>query len=129
MNLRTRRLGLTVASALVMIALAGCGTTQASPSTPPAHSSTSTSKKASHHAHKRHRLLRAHGTVTTVNASTLSIRTKIGKTLTFTLTSKTKYRMKKTASSLTAVKPGATVTVAARRSTTGPLTALVVRLL
>ncbi len=129
MNLRTRRLGLTVASTLVMVALAGCGTTQASPSTPPAQTSASTSKKASHHAHKRHKLLRARGTVTTVNASTLSIRTKKGKTLTFALTSKTKYRMKKATSSLTAVKPGGTVVVAAGHSKTGPLTARVVHIL
>lgn len=129
MNQRTRRLGLTMATTLLMVTLAGCGTTQASQSAPPAQSSTPTSKKASHHGHKRHRLLRAHGTVTTVNASTLSIRTKKGKTLTFTLTSKTKYRMKKAASSLTAVKSGGKVVVAARHSKTGQLTAVVVRIL
>lgn len=129
MNQRTRRLGLTIASTILIATLAGCGTTQASHSTPPTQTATPTSKTASHHGHKRHKLLRAHGTVITVTTSSLSIRTKKGKTLTFTLTSKTKYRMKKALSSLTAVKAGVTVVVAARRSKASQPTAVVVHIL
>ncbi len=128
MTSRTRGIGTALASTLLMLTLVGCGTPAASNSTS-SQTSSSASAKPAHHRHKNKKLLRIHGSVTSVSSTVLSINTKKGKTFTFALTSKTKYHMKKATSSLSAVKTGVKVVVVARRSKTGNPTAVMVRIL
>ena len=119
-----------MAAGFLTVSLAGCGASAAKTSATATGTSASTSASHTVKPHKKHKkLMRVHGTVTAVTSTTLTVNNKKGKTFTFALTSKTKYRLKKASSSLSAVKTGIKVVVAAQRSKTSNPTAVVVRIL
>lgn len=114
---------LLLASGFIVI-LAGCGTAASQ-----AQTSTSGTATALHHGKKTHpHRIRFHGKVLAVSSTQLSVQNKAKKKLTFSLTSTTKYRVKKAASTLSAVKTGSIVTIVAKHSATGNPIAIVVRL-
>lgn len=109
-------------SAVLGMGLAGCGSASAP-------SNAATSASAQHSGHKKGHLKRrrVHGKVASVNSAAIAVVNKKGKTITFVLSSKTKYKIKKTPSTLSNVKTGMVVTVVGK-TIQGRLTALLVRM-
>ena len=114
---------LLMAGALSVM-LMGCG----SVTSPQAHPAAGTASKAvSAHPGRRHRAVsRLRGTVSRITATALTLKTRRGRSVTVHLTSKTKYRAKKSAAARSQIKPGISVIVLVRKGSGSP-TARVVR--
>lgn len=113
-----------IAAALMLVAGAtGCGA-----AAPPANAGVPASVSASAHHHKRTGIIRVRGQVASLTAHTIAVTTRKGRSLTFAITSVTKYRKQRAPILPSAVPLGATVVVVAKRNGGGYPQAVVVRL-
>ena len=114
---------------VLSLGLAGCGTSASVSTTSSAPATSSSTSTAHHHkkAKKPANRVVAHGKIANLSATTIGITNKKGKTITFALTSTTKYKQKKTTIAASALKVGQTATVVGKKTSGNP-TALVVRI-